>query len=375
MLPLSTVINVSVANIPQGLSAYSLGNLLVVSNDAKPASWGTLAYGMYYSPDQILTDFGGTAETYLQAIAIFSQQPNPLSNNGCVIVYPGQSDVKVAFDTIGTMGNAFPFFSGIVSTIPVSGSSAMLAISNDVQAYQDKILFLASSTVGDITDGFTGVKSATNYNTRCLYYGGTAQQARLFAAAYASRLLGTNLGGSNTAITMQFKNLSTIVADETVTSTILSQCVTAGVDTYIDVAGIPMVYSTGANKFTDEVYNLIWLVDSLKVAAFNCLQGVSNKVPQTEDGMNLFKSALKLVCQQSVTNGYVAPGTWTSATTFGVLADFISNILQYGYYIYSQPISQQIVADRAARKAPLVQIACKEAGAIHSASVLVYINP
>jgi len=40
--------------------------------------------------------------------------------------------------------------------------------------------------------------------------------------------------------------------------------VTAGVDTYIDVAGIPMVYSTGANKFTDEVYNLIWLVDSFE---------------------------------------------------------------------------------------------------------------
>ena len=373
-LPLSTVINVSVANIPQGLSAYSLGNLLLISSDGTPAGWGTSSYGVYYSPDQLLTDFGSTSETYLQAIAVFSQQPNILANDGALIVYPGQSNVKTAFDTIGTLGNAFPFFSGIISTIATSGSTAMKALADDVQAYQDKILFLPSSTVGDITDGFTGIKTATDYNTRCLYYGGTPQQARLFAAAYASRLLGTNLEGSNTAITMQFKNLVTISADESITSTILTNCSTAGVDVYIDVAGISMVYSTGANKYVDEVYNLIWLVDSLKVAAFNSLQGVANKIPQTEDGMNLLKSSLKQVCVQAVNNGYVAPGTWTSATTFGNTTDFVNNILQYGYYLYSTPISQQVVADRNARKAPLIQIACKEAGAIHSASILVYIN-
>ena len=195
------------------------------------------------------------------------------------------------------------------------------------------------------------------------------------AAAYASRLLGTNLEGSKTAITMQFKNLTTINPDENITSTVLASCVAAGVDTYVDIAGIPMVYSAGTNKFADEVYNQIWLVNSLKVAAFNCLQGVANKVPQTEDGMNLFKHTLKLVLQQAVINGFVAPGTWTSATTFGNQDDFISNILQYGYYIYSAPIGLQSSADRVARKSPLVQIACKEAGAIHSASILVYLNP
>jgi hypothetical protein len=375
MLPLSTVVSVSVANIPQGLSAYSLGNLLLISSDSIPSSWGTNTYGVYYSPDQVLTDFGSGSETYLQSITVFSQQPNPLANNGCFIVYPGQSNVKVAFDTIGTMGTAFPFFSGIISTIAVSGSSTMLALANDVQAYQDKILFLSSATVGDITSGFTGIQAASDYNTRCLYYGGTAQQARLFAAAYASRLLGSNLSGSNTAITMQFKNLITINPDETITSTILAQCITAGVDVYIDVAGIPMTYSCGANRFADQIYNQVWLVDSLKVAAFNCLQGVANKIPQTEDGMNLLKAALKQVLTRGVSNGYLAPGTWTSATTFGSQADFLSNILQWGYYIYSSPISQQSAATRNARQAPLIQIAAKEAGAIHSTSILVYINP
>ena len=372
MLPLSTVLNVSVASIPQGLANYSLGNLLLVSTDAKPGSWGTASYGVYYSPDQVLTDFGSTAETYLQAVEVFSQQPNILANNGALIIYPGQSDLKVAFDTLGT-SNAF-FFSGIISTTyPASGSMKVLA--DDVQAYQNKLLILPSATIGDVAGAFTTIQAASDYNTRCLYYGGTAQQARLFAAAYASRLLGTNLEGSNTAITMQFKNLAGITADETITSTILASCVAAGVDTYIDVAGVSMAYSAGANKFADQVYNQIWLINSLQVALFNALVGVSYKIPLTEDGMNLLKAALKQVLAQGVANGYLAPGTWTSPTTFGNLSDFISNILQYGYYIYSLPVSKQSTANRNARIAPTIQIACKEAGAVHSANILVYINP
>ena len=372
MLPLSTVINVSVASIPQGLANYSLGNLLLVSSDSKPGGWGTAAYGVYYSPDQVLTDFGSASETYAQAVEVFSQQPSILANNGALIVYPGQSDLKVAFDTLGT-NNAF-FFSGIISTVyPTSGN--MLALSSDVQAYQNRILFLPSNTSSDITGAFTTISGASNYNTRCIYYGGTAAQARLLAAGYASRLLGTNLAGSNTAITMQFKNIIGMTADETVSGTILSQCAAAGVDVYIDVAGIPMVYSTGGNRFADQVYNQIWLINSLQVALFNTLQGVASKIPQTEDGMNLLKAALRNVLFNAVSNGYLAPGTWTSPTMFGVQADFISNILQYGYYIYSSPISTQSTADRNARKAPPIQIACKEAGAIQSATILVYINP
>jgi hypothetical protein len=345
--------------------------LLLVSTDGVPGTWGTSTYGVYVSPDQVATDFGTTSETYKQASAVFSQQPNILANSGQLIIYPGQTDLKVAFDTIGT--TTFPFFSGIISTTyPASGSMAALA--TDVQAYQNKLLFLPSVTSGDIAGAFTTIKNASNTNTRCLYYTSTALQARLLAAAYAARLLGTNLSGSNTAITMQFKNLVGITADEGITSTVLASCVTAGVDTYVDIAGVPMVYSTGANGYVDSVYNLVWLVSSLQVAAFNALATVANKIPQTEDGMNAFKLPLRTILQQAVTNGYLAPGSWTSATTFGDQANFLANITQYGFYVYSLPVSQQSVADRVARKAPLVQIACKEAGAIHSASILVYIN-
>jgi hypothetical protein len=251
----------------------------------------------------------------------------------------------------------------------------MKVLADDVQAYNDKILFLPSNTSGDIAGAFTTIQAASDYNTRCIYYGGTSQQARILAAAYASRLLGTNLDASNTAVTMQFKNLAGISADETITSTVLTSCATAGVDVYIDIAGVSMVYSAGANRFADQVYNQIWLINSLQVTLFNTLLGVANKIPQTEDGMNMLKAALRGTLQQGVASGYLAPGTWTSATTFGNQADFLSNITQFGYYISSLPVSQQSVSDRKARKAPAISIAAKEAGAIHSANILVYINP
>jgi len=49
-------------------------------------------------------------------------------------------------------------------------------------------------------------------------------------------------------------------------------------------------------------------------------------------------------------------------------------ITQKGYYTYSIPIAQQAQTDRELRKAPLVQIAVKRAGAIHSSDVLVIIE-
>jgi hypothetical protein len=52
----------------------------------------------------------------------------------------------------------------------------------------------------------------------------------------------------------------------------------------------------------------------------------------------------------------------------------LRNIEEVGYYIYSLPVNQQAQTEREERKAPLIQIALKEAGAIHSSNVLVYIN-
>lgn len=267
------------------------------------------------------------------------------------------------------------YFCGIISTA-YGANTTWAALATTVQSYGNKLLFLPSKAVGDITGVFTTIKNASNYYTRTLFFSdATPLNGRLFAAAYASKLLSVNFEGSQTAITMNLKQLTGVTPDAGVTQTIATLAAAAGVDLYASYAGNPAVISNGANKYADQSFNLIWFILALQVAGYNALASINTKLPQTESGMNLYKSVLKHVCERGLTNGYLSPGKWTGVDTFGVQEDFLNNILTKGYYIYSPPITDQLVADRAARKAPLVQIAVKETGAIHSSVINVYVNP
>jgi hypothetical protein len=112
----------------------------------------------------------------------------------------------------------------------------------------------------------------------------------------------------------------------------------------------------------------------LQVAGFNFLKGTPFKEPQTEDGVSGLKGAYRKVLLQFVENGSFAPGAWLGSVFFGDPGDHVRNIQEFGYWIYSIPIGQQSQTDRDARIAPLIQIACKSAGAIHSSDVLVFIE-
>jgi hypothetical protein len=59
---------------------------------------------------------------------------------------------------------------------------------------------------------------------------------------------------------------------------------------------------------------------------------------------------------------------------YGNPEDHRRNIKDFGYYIYSIPMAQQAQSDRMRRIAPLIQIAAKEAGAIHSSDITIYVE-
>ena len=63
------------------------------------------------------------------------------------------------------------------------------------------------------------------------------------------------------------------------------------------------------------------------------------------------------------------------AAIFGNPATLTQNILQIGWYIYSQPVNQQSQAQRVARQAPLIQCAVKLAGAVNTSNTIIYVNP
>lgn len=242
-----------------------------------------------------------------------------------------------------------------------------------------KKMFIHHFTSTEDLEPTTGIcsqiKDASETKSRCLYYSVSPAAANLMKAAYAGRAFSVNFAGSNTTQTMNLKALATITPDAIITQTIYDKAKVAGADIYGDVSSLPIVVSFGGNDFFDNVYNSQWLQFALEVAGFNYLKQTNTKNPQTEEGMNGLKGAYAKVLDQGVTNQAIGTGlTWNSAETFGNPEDLKRNVTDFGYYQYSLPIAQQAQPDREDRKAPLVQIAVKFAGAIHSSSVIVTIE-
>jgi hypothetical protein len=243
---------------------------------------------------------------------------------------------------------------------------------------QDKIFvhhFVSTEDLEPTTGICSQIKDSTETHSRCAFYSVSPVSANLMKSAYAGRGFSVNFAGSNTTSTLNLKALATITPDSAINQTILNKASIAGADVYGDISSLPVVISHGANDFFDNVYNSLWFKFALEVAGFNYLKQTNTKVPQTESGMDGLKGAYSKVCDRGVNNQMIGVGLeWNSSETFGNPEDLKRNITDKGYYVYSLPIAQQPQVDREARKAPLVQIAIKLAGAIHSSTVIVVIE-
>lgn len=372
-LAISNIVSISVSQTPTGASEYNTSNLALFTDETPDPVFDD-GYKIYKEPTEVGDDFGTGSDTYKMALAVFSQSPNILANGGYLVIIPLESS-ETLDEAITRTSDLVQYF-GIMSNTIESDQDTLDAAAV-VQAL-NKIAFFAQraeAALAPTTGILWKLMDGSFDHSRGLYYGGATDLSALqMKAAYAGRALSTIFSGSNTTSTMHLKSLATISSDPSMTQTIFEKTLVAGADSYPSFEGVAAVNCTGANRFFDQVYNLLWFVGALQIAGFNYLRQASTKVPQTENGMDGLKGAYRSICNQAVTNGYSAPGLWTSPTTFGNQADLMANVAGLGYYIYSTPIAQQTVADREDRKAPLVQIALKEAGAIQSSTVIVNVN-
>lgn len=372
-LSIAHIIRISVAQAQLGLNAYNTSNIGLFSYDTPGQDFGSDDYKLYKNPLDVIADFGSSSATSRMATAIFAQQPNILGPGGSLVVMPMEPS-EVLVDAIARMVGQAQFF-GAMSTQIESEADTLDAAA--LLQTMNKIGFFVQHDPKEVEPGgiLDLLRSGGFDKSRGLFYGADNEMdALVMMASYAGRALSTNFSGTNTASTMHLKDLRGVQPDPLMTETLFDKCEAAGADVYASFKGVPKVYSTQANKYFDQVYNLAWFVGAIEVAGFNHLAQVATKIPQTEEGMAGLKGAYRRICEQAVTNGYSAPGSWNSPVTFGNQEDFLANIEQRGYYIYSAPLSAQALVDREARKAPVAQIAIKEAGAFHSSDVIIYIN-
>ena len=190
--------------------------------------------------------------------------------------------------------------------------------------------------------------------------------------SFFGRAFTVNFEGSNTTITMKFKTQPG-VTPEVLSATQADTIERKRFNVYImyenGVAILEQGMVSGPAWF-DEIHGTDWLANRVQTDLFNILYQ-SPKIPQTNNGIQILVAGTDGGLSQGVTNGLIAPGVW-QAVGFGTLN--YGDYLAKGWYTWADSVDNQDPADRAARIAPLIQVAIKLAGAVHSSDVVINVN-
>lgn len=225
--------------------------------------------------------------------------------------------------------------------------------------------YLAVSTSNPVWN----VRLSSQSSFRCLY---SKSGNRKLAASYMARNHTVNFNAENSAITMNLKTLS--VPAEAYSQTEIDAAYRVGLDLYTTIKDVPVVLTSPANDFVDNVYNLIAYIDAVQTENFNTLKGTGTKIAQTVRGVAQLVAANEKVTRRFVRAGVFAPGTWSSPDSFGNIDTFNRNIEQFGFYVLAGLLKDQPQVDRQERKSPVIQIAVKNAGAIHKVDCIINFN-
>lgn len=348
------------------LQGYANVDLLLVGNVPSGLIFSSKKVGTS-SQITLATLVGGTditGATYLNVVG--GATTNGTASTGETLL---EATVRTADEV-----QYFPFFTNLAME-----DNYILETATATQALPKMYMQEIASLVDVATTPTLGIAwqiADANLNkTRVLGNLSSPSLAQKFKVAYTGRMFSVDFTGNNTALTANLKQLSGIPSDTVINDSILQTLINAGVDSYPNTAGQGFVNAQGnANDYFDNQYNAGWFENTLQVNLFNVLATTSTKIPQTQQGMTILRNAIIQTCEQAVSNGVAGTGNTWNGETFGVVPLFLSSISNNGYYIYQIPISQQSQADRAARKAPLFQVALKLAGAVHSVDVIVIIE-
>jgi hypothetical protein len=208
------------------------------------------------------------------------------------------------------------------------------------------------------------------YNKTAIQYSTTNANA---ISSYLARILTTQWGGSNTTIDLMYKR-EPGVAPEQLSATQANALAGKNCNVYAAYANGAHMIQHGVScsgVYTDTIIGADAMAGDVQAAVFNTMYTTATKVPQTDSGMGLLVNAASRVGAQYSANGYLNSGIW-NAQGFGTLSP--GDLLPLGFYVWSPSILLQSEADRAARKAPIIQIAAKTAGAIEQSDVIIFVN-
>lgn len=247
-----------------------------------------------------------------------------------------------------------------------------VAVAKLIEAQSPSRIFGYTVQDGEATDpqsttDIAATLSSANLGRSLTQYSGTDLYA---AASLMGRAFSVNFNGNNTTITLKFKQEPGITA-EFLTPTKAKALKAKNCNVFVNYNNDTAIIQEGVmcnGDFIDERHGLDWLQNFLQTNLYNKLYTSTTKVPQTDAGNTSLLANVEASMDQAVDNGLIAPGVWNGGP-IGHLAT--GDMLTKGYYVWMDSIDTQAQSDREARKAVPIQVACKLAGAVHFADVLV----
>ena len=322
-----------------------------------------------YSDLESILDDGFTVSDpeYLAATLYFSQNPSP------------QKVVIGVCDTEETWVEAITACkqkNGEWYGVYIASSTALeTADHQSVAAYVESMIaayFFDDSTAADLTSGSSDVFAtlkAQNYKRTFGLYS-TTKYAGAAAMGFA---MGANDGTAGSAYTMAYKSLTGVTPDD-LSETDVSNLKDKNANYYVTRGSSYNVLENGVTAngtWFDEVIGLDQLSNDIQLGCMDVLTNTRTKVPYTDAGALQFVVACNEACEGALSRGFLAPGIWEGAN---VLDLETGDTLEAGYLCQAEAAADQSSSDRAFRICPPIYVCVRLAGAIHSATIKVYVE-
>ncbi|MBP6018797.1 MAG: DUF3383 family protein [Burkholderiaceae bacterium] len=373
MLPLSQIVNVQLNVPPIAPFRRNFGLVALFSPEAVEVLGGD-KYGLYPDQASIETAYGTLSDTAAATRPFFSQTPRPKQ----ILIAPwnaGNAEPQDPTVAMAALQDVFPgwyaaTFAGLTGDTKYPLTDAQIEAIGDWVLSSDKKIF------GVTTNKPDHIEQAESNPFKKLFDKLADRVLAIYdkndpyaVMSLLARGLSVNFAANNSTITLKFKQLPGVSADD-LSLTEVAKCKALGINyyTYYDEAAMVAEGTTIGKRFFDEIHGLDWFVDAVQKNYFATLYQSPTKVPQTDPGTAKLTAAIEKACQEGVKNGLIAPGIWTG-DPFGMLET--GDRLDEGFYVWADTVDTQPTSDREQRAAVPHQVAIKLAGAIHSGDILV----
>lgn len=369
-LPVSNIANVQINLAALAAGPRSFGTLLILGTTSGVID--TIERMREYSGiTEVGEDYGADDPEYKAALAYFGQFPKPRSVQ---IGYWAKTDAKAEKlqDAINACLDSLEWYGlevvGEASEAELDEASALIEAASPTRIHgvttQDENAVVKTSE----TDVAYKLSKKKYRRTFTIF----SSDNPYAAASVFGRMFSVNFMGTNTTITLKFKQLPGIAGEDIKVSE--AKALTAKhCNVFAKYNNDTAILQEGVmcdGSFIDEIHGLDWFQNHLETALWN-LYYTTDKVPQTPAGVNRQCAVLERACGQAVTNELLGEGQW-NGDSFGALktGDYLSK----GFYVFANSLNDQAQSEREGRKAPVFQIAAKLAGATHFADVTVAVN-